>query len=252
MNIFDLLEQDEIDGAPEDPATAFTELVGRAQRRLSLRTNALQDEDQISYRIIEDAQYGFMNVVIALAKAYKIEPFASLEVPRYENFDFDVHRQFKADLDHYMTQLLVNNSIKARRDSVRLLPKVKDKIRSYIHELKLAIDKANFTDAKRADLHARLAEFESELEKSRLTLLAVTKFAFCILVVPGGIWSSYEVVAKLTNNVLQAVGEAKAVDDENRKLPQAPTPVALLPPRKDDGKLRRETTDDDLDDEIPF
>ena len=184
-----------------------------------------------------------MNVVIGLAKAYKIEPFASLDVPRYENFGIEVHRQFKADRDHYMPQLLVNNSIKAKRDSVLISAKVKDNIRGYIHGLKLAIDQGHFTDAKQASLHAKLAEFEAELEKPRLSLLAVTKLAFVILAVPGSIWASYEVVTKLTNNVLQAVGESKAVDDENRQIPSVP-PLALLPPRKDDDKLQGASKND--------
>lgn len=78
----------------------------------------------------------------------------------------------------------------------------------------------------------------------------MTKLAFVILAVPGSVWASYDVVTKLTNNVLQAVGEAKAVDDENRQLPPVQGPAALLPPRKN--PKPRETVSDDLDDEIPF
>ena len=53
MNIFDLIEQEEIDDAPEDPAKAFTELVGHAQRRLSSHTKALDFDDQNFYQEIE-------------------------------------------------------------------------------------------------------------------------------------------------------------------------------------------------------
>jgi hypothetical protein len=56
---------------------------------------------------------GFMNVVIAAGKKYEIEPFASLSVPRLNKFDSEIHRQFKADLDHYLTQLLLDNSSRA-------------------------------------------------------------------------------------------------------------------------------------------
>lgn len=256
MNILDLITQEEIDDAPEDSSLAFTQLVGYAQRRLSAHIESL-DEDHQSH-VIEEAQYSFMNVVIALAKSFKIELFASLEVPKYEKFDFGVHRQFNADLDHYMTQLLVDNSIRGRRDSVLIPPKAKCKIRVYIHELKLAIDKSNFNEAKRASLHDKLGEFEAELEKRRLNLMAVMRLAFVILAVPGTMWASYEVVKKLTTNVMQAVGEAKAVDDENRQLPHVEPPAALLPPRKDDNELQSkkaktpEVLSTDFDDEIPF
>jgi len=257
MNFFDLITREELDDAPDDPQLAFTQLVGHAEKRLADYTNKF-DDDRDSWQAIEEARHGFMNVVIALAKAYKIEPFASLEVPRHEKFDIDVHRQFKSDLDHYMTQLLVNNSIERKRDSVQLAPKVKDKIRSYVHGLKTAIDNGDFTDSKRARLHKILSEFEAELDKRRLSFLAVTKLAIVILSVPGGLWGSYEAVTKLTNNVLQAIGEAKTVEDESRLLPDAKPPARLLPPRKDDNSLVPKAKKGpkrfpaDLDDEIPF
>lgn len=256
MNVLDLITQEELDDAPEDSSLAFTQLVGFAQRRLSAHIETL-DEDHQSH-VIAEAQYGFMNVVIALSKSYKIEPFASLEVPQYGKFDYSVHRQFNADLDHYITQLLVDNSIRGKRDSVLIPPKVKDRIRVYIHELKSAIDKADLTEAKRAALHDKLGEFEAELEKRRLSLMAVTRLAFAIWAIPGAMWASYEVVKKLTDNVMQTVGEAKAVDDENRQLPHIEPPAVLLPPRKDDSELQPKKTNKpealpmNLDDEIPF
>lgn len=251
MNFFDFIKQEELDDAPEDPALAFTYLVTIAQRRLSEETKSLNGEDQYSYQVLEEARHGFMNVVIALAKVYKVEPFASLEVPRHQEFGSGVHRQFKLDLDHYMTQLLVSNSIRGRQDSVLIPPKMKDKIRSYIHGLKQAIDQSELSDAKRSALHAKLAEFEKELEKSRLTLIAVTRITIAILAVPGSLWASYELVQKLANNVLQTVGEAKVADDENRQLAPAPPRAALSPPRKEDG-FPQAKQGDDLDDEIPF
>lgn len=253
MNILDYITQEELDDAPEDSAMAFTQLVGHAQRRLSAHTATL-DEDNQSY-LIEEAQYRFMNIVIALAKAHKIEPFSGLEVPQYEKFNYELHRQFNADLDHYMTQLLVNNSIRGKRDSVLIPSEVKDKIRVYIHALKSAIDQADLTEAKRAALHNKLSEFEAELEKRRLNLMAVTRLAFVVLAVPGSLWGSYDVVKKLTTNVMQVVGEAKAADDENRQLPYVESPAALLPPRKEDSESqpkKSEALPADLDDEIPF
>ena len=252
MNVYELLMPEEIEDAPDDPATAFSQLVAHAYKRLGEFTRQNDNED--GYRLVEEARYGFMNVVVGLGKTYNIEPFASYELPRYQEFDFGTHQQFKADLDHYLTQLLVDNSLRAKRNSVPIPPKVKDNIRSYLHRLKLAIDNANFSDAKRSDLHAKLAAFEAELEKSRLSLLAVTTLTFVILAVPGSLWASYDVVAKLTSKVLQAVGEAKAVDDDNRQLPSEQAPAALLPPREDGDALSTNNASpgDDLDDEIPF
>lgn len=258
MNIFELITQDEIDEVPEDPQLAFTQLVHHAQMRLSNYTKDIDESND--WHLIEAAQHGFMNVTIGIAKAYQIEPFAALDVPSLDNNGNTslIYRQYQADLDHYMAQLLVGNSIRGKRDSVLIAPKAKDKIRSYIHGLKLAIDEADFNETKRARLHEKLSQFEVALEKRRLSLMAVTKLAFVILAIPGSLWASYDVVTKLTANVLQVVGEAKSVDDENRQLPPTEPIVALLPPRKNSVEnitKNEETSLSDapnFDDDIPF
>jgi hypothetical protein len=60
---------------------------------------------------------------------------------------------------------------------------------------------------------------------------------------------------KLLNNIIQAVGEAKAAEDEARQL-IAPTPMkALSAPRAEPAPRSppvREEFSADLDDEIPF
>ena len=88
-----------------------------------------------------------MNVVVAAAKRFEIEPFVSMQVPRLDKFKENDHRQFIADVDHYVTQLMLDNSIRARGDSVVILPKSKDRIRSYIHGLRQCLEQANMTEA---------------------------------------------------------------------------------------------------------
>lgn len=256
MNVREFITQEEFDEAPDDPSMAFAVLVGHAQRRLAERVARLEDSNQ-DYAY-DDAHHSFMNVALGLAKAYKIEPFASLEVPLKKGFDFEAYRQFESDLDHYVTQILVDGSLRRKRDSVVLPPKVKDTIRGYIHGLRGAIDQAQVSDAKRAALHKKLTAFEIELDKSRLNLLAVTMVVLAIAAVPGSLWASYEVVTKLTNSLLHTVGEAKAVDDENRQLPPIEAPAALLPPRRHEDERSPQdegstgSLAEELDDEIPF
>lgn len=250
MNIFDFITQDEIDELPEDSAAAFMTFVRHAQRRLADRTQELNGSHEDEWRLVEEARYGFQNVTIAAAKRFGIEPFASMSMPLLEKYNKknDDYRQFIANLDHYMTQLVLDSGVRGKRESVLLALAVKDKIRSYLHGLRTVIDQAEFTDSKRAVLLEKLAEFERELEKRRLNLLAVTRFVIEILAIPGALWASYEVTAKLTSNILQAVGEAKAADDENRQLPPFEKPFALLPPRKKDEDFAA----GDPDEEIPF
>ena len=255
MIIFDFLTQEEIDDLPDDdPHAAFTTFVRTAQRRLGERTAQLDSSDQNNWEQLEEARHGFMNVVIAAAKKYEIEPFASLSVPRLEKFDLHIHRQFKADLDHYLTQLLLDNSSRAKRDSVLVSPELKTTIRTYLHHLKQAIDNAeDLTEARRSILLRKLAEFEAELEKKRLNLLTVTVIAITILSAPGGLGATADIASKLITNILRAVGDAKLADDEARRLPPSEAPMAITGPRRDDPDLTSPSVrKSDIDDEIPF
>jgi hypothetical protein len=255
MIIFDFITQEEIDDLPDDdPHAAFTTFVRIAQRRLGEQTAKIDTSDRDGWVEIEEARHGFMNVVIAAAKKYEIHPFASLSVPRLEDFDNKTHRQFKADLDHYLTQLLLDNSSRAKRDSVLISPELKGTIRTYLHHLREAIDNADdLSEARRNVLLQKLAEFEAELEKKRLSLMAVSLLAITLLSAPGGLGATAEIATKLVTNVLRAVGEAKMADDETRRLPSAAAPMAITGPRKDDpGLINKRTKRDDFDDEIPF
>lgn len=257
MAVQDFITAEEIADAPEDPAMAFAELVGIAERRLAEQVEPFLDDQDAFYKVAE-ARHGFMNVAIGLARSFKIEPFASLDVPRRKDFDNADYVEFKADLDHYLTQLLVDNTIRNRRNSVLLVEKDKERIRVHVHAIKEAIDKADLSAAKRSALHKKLADFEAALEKTRLNLMEATMFAIAILGLPGAVWASADVVGKLTQTVLVIVAEAKVVDDENRRLALPEAPAALMPPRKDDlrptfGKSKSGAAlAEELDDEIPF
>ena len=188
---------------------------------------------------------------------FQIEPLASRNLPRRKEFGIEDYQSFREDLDHYLTQLLVDNTIRNRLYSVPIPDKGKDKIRSYLGALREAVDKADMPEAKRAALHKKLNAFEEALDKPRLNLVQVALIAMAIVEFPGAAWQSYDVVSGLMHKVLVTVAEAKAADDENRRLPPADAPAALLPPRREDFKpkssgMGRKTSPDDLDDDIPF
>jgi hypothetical protein len=255
MNVFDFFTQDELDDAPEDGAQAFAYLVRIAQTRLADRCRALDDEDRIQYSMIEEARYGFMNTVVGLGKSLGVEPFRSMEVPRYDDFNESTHRQLRADIDHYLTQLVVGNARQARRDSIKVAPAVKETIRTHLHHIKVHLDKATMPEAKRATLHAKLAAFETALEKDRLNVLAVGRVVLEILSVSCNVLALADsaTLQRLLTTVMVDVAEAKAADDEQRRLPPVEPIQAILPPRREEPKRgKRLDFSADLDDEIPF
>ncbi|WP_206366421.1 hypothetical protein [Sphingomonas gei] len=207
----------------------------------------------MAWRAMNTLQNSFMNVILAAAKRYEVEPFYSMSVPRRGDFKDDEYDQFVFDLEHYITQLVLDNSLRSRRDSVEILPKSKDALRSYVHSLRNCIETSQLTDAKREALLKKLDSFEAELEKKRLGLLSVAKVTFEVLAIPGALWASGDMTVKLVTNVMQVVAEARAAEHEAKPLPSTEPFKALMPPRPTKAAPQfGGGFPDDLDDDVPF
>src|ERR1700678_3378754 len=125
MTILNFVTQDELDDLDEDPRIAFMTLVNLAQRSLAEQIKRLDPQEEYQWNQREELRQSFMNVVIAAAKRLEVEPFVSMDVPRLSKFKEPDFLQFEADLDHYVTQLVLDNSIRSKRDSVAILPESK-------------------------------------------------------------------------------------------------------------------------------
>jgi len=261
MNVYDFFTTDELAEAPDDPALAFAQLVRVAQGRLRNATLERDERDEVDREFIEDARLGFISTIVSIAKIYNIARFESVEVPRHEDFNYTVHRQFQADLDHHIAQIVVGTALREKRSSIPISPEAKSRIRSHLHHIKEHLDRAEMTDAKRAALRAKLAEFEAGLEKDRLNLWSVGRVVLEILSVSANVLalSDSPTFQKLLSNLMVTVAVEKAADDENRRLPPIdPLPVTLPPRQLEDlGKQMakggpRENSNAGLDEEIPF
>lgn len=253
MNVFDFISPEELDDLPEDPQLAFMAFARHAQRRLNEHLAPIDQSEQWGWEQVNEARLGFMNVVVAAAKRFDIKPFTEMEVPAVVNASDATHKQFKSDLDHYMTQLVIDNSIRQRTDSVALSENAKGRIRTYLNALRDCVAKSEMTDAKKEALLKRLVDFEHELEKRRVSLLAITWISMQVLAVPGSLWATAEITTKLITSINQVVAEEKMAEVEQPKLVNDDKPKALLPPRKEIPTLKqRSAFDSDLDDDVPF
>lgn len=254
MSILEFVTQDELDNLSEDPQIAFMELVNAAQRSFSAKIEPFSSDDQNDWHRIEDIRYNFMNAVIASARRFEIEPFSSMAVPTYQKSRDGDFFQFKSDLDHYITQIIIDNSRRSRRDTVEIPDLSKQKIRTYITALRKCIEDSHMADSKRAALLKKLDAFESELEKRRLSMMDAARLTYLVLGVPGTVWASVDIVHKLTNNIMQTVAESKHTEDEKQQLPPAVPPKALVAPRPPEPARtpRPGAFDSDLDDDVPF
>lgn len=249
MNIFDFITQEEIEDLPDDNEAAFLSFVRIARARLSEATSKLDPRQEDEWEMVNEARHGFMNVVTAAARRYDISPFSKIDVPKIGQFANDTHRQFVADLDHYMTQLLLSDGLRTKRDSVLLSEQAKQRIKTHLHHLREQIEKEDMPDKTRQDLFAKLEVFEQELNKRRLSLLAIAKITVEILAAPGALVASYDIATKLLSNVMVTVAQEKAQEDPSKALS---SPSAILPARPSEVAPKTESFSVDDDSDIPF
>jgi hypothetical protein len=224
MTILNFVTQDELDDLDEDPRMAFLALVNHAQRSLDRQTSGLDPDNEYQWGRKAELQQRFMNVIVAAGKRFEVKSFTTMIVPKHSNYSQSDYKQFESDLDHFVTQLVIDNSQRSKKTSVDILPNTKDQIRSYVHGLRQCIENGNMQDSKRKSLLGKLDDFEKELEKKRLNILAVTLLSFELLAIPGASWASVELAHKLLTNITQTVAEAKQLEDQTRKIGSAEIP----------------------------
>lgn len=232
MSIYSFVSQDQLDELDDEPRTRFMQLAHLAITSLDEKTDGLDPNDDVGWRILNELRFSCMNVLLASAANLKIEPFCTWGRPSFRDYGDSDWLEFKYDLDHYVTQIVLNNTAIKGDNSVAILPRTKGEIRGYINGLRECIEKATMDDGKREALLQKLDALERELEKRRVSMITVATIAYHLWAVPGSMWASYEIANKLITNVMQKVAEAKADDDERKAL-MAPEPVkALVAPIK--------------------
>lgn len=255
MSAVEILTPDFLNDLPEDDRLAFSMIVQRAMEFVQIALSRVDESERSSWEEYRTAEYTAMNVIVASAKRLEIEPFASLTMPRRKQFDDDDFVQFRADLDHYVTQMLLDNGIRSRHDSVPVSGKAKEQIRTYVNAIKAQIDETEMTDGKRAALYDKLAAFEKELEKSRLPIFAMGRILMEILSISCNVLalSDSSTFQRLISQTMHVIAEAKAIDDDQRQLPPSEPPKMILPPRPAELKRKSGPSESyDLNDDIPF
>ncbi len=257
MNIFDFISQEQLENLPEEPRMAFAAFVKCSMDSLKKSFENMDLNEEQEWNDYQRARLDMMNVILAASKRFEIEPFASMQVPRVGSNNHQEINQFESDLHHYMTQIVLDNVLRQRSDSVKLSETARDRIRQHVHHLKKCVDESELDESKKRVLHNKILEFESALDKQRLSLLKVSWISIQILAIPGAMWTSADVVNKLMGNIAQTVAIEKSAEEDERKLPVQSEPKALLPPRQDGWGIGLSENsggafDNDLDDDVPF
>ncbi|SME99476.1 hypothetical protein SAMN06265365_11476 [Tistlia consotensis] len=257
MSVTEILTEEFLAELPDDSRAAFGMVLRRADTYLAEALQAVDETENSSWYVYETAQHTAMNTIIAVAKRYAIRPFADMAVPPRRGFGAQDFAEFKVDLDHYTAQLLLDNSIRSKRDAVVIEPKVKDRLRQHVYGIKTLIDQTEMPEPRRAVLHKRIADFEAALERPRVNVVMLAGVIVTILAGAANVaqLADSPAMQKLVANIMTTIGEAKAIDEEKRELPPVQPPQPLLPPRPADAKPPKERDGAfaaDLDDDIPF
>lgn len=256
MGVLNILTDDFLASLPdEDPSASFMMIIRRCEEYLAQCLTLIDDNESGSWYSYNTEEYTVMRTIISAAQRLQIEPFSNTEVPSRKKFDSEIFSEFKHEIDHYLTQFVLDRAIREKRDSVLVPPAVKDRLRSHIHAMRSHIDGADITESKRAKLHAKLNEFEQSLEKDRIPIFKLARVLIEILSISANVvgLADSSVMAKLTANIMETFAEAKAADDESRRPLQIEHQdwIALPPKRRAAGGLK-DSLSADLDDEIPF
>jgi hypothetical protein len=255
MDIFDFIKRDELEELPDDPQLAFARFVEIAEPRLIARLGEIDDGNSDNWNLIRDAEHGFQNVVLSAARKFNIAPLAKEDVPLVRNYDDHTYRQFRADLSHCLTQIMLAQAERDRSDSIPLLQKTKQSLHSYIYYLREAIDGTDLPDWKKKRLHKQLNEFESELTRNRFRVNVAFGVIAAILAATADLGPAHDTVTRLANTIMRELGTATEQDHEQRHISRDP-PSVLLPPRRKEKSAKNTKIDmfdrSELDDEIPF
>lgn len=259
MSVLEILTEEFVAELPDDPRAAFGMVLRRAELYLADALRGVDDSERSSWHGYETAQHTAMNTIIAVARRYEIEPFASMAVPLRRNFSSEQFIEFKVELDHYAAQLILDNSIRHKREAIAIESKVKGRLRQHVSGIKTLIDQSELSEPQRSILLKKIADFETALERPRVNVLTLIASIAGILTVTATFaqLGDSPTMQKLISTILATIGEAKAIDDATREFPPGEPPRALLPPRP--LAIRDETQGNprakqplNLDDETPF
>lgn len=246
MNL--LITQSEIEALPEEPRERFVAMEEICRERFYAQTEGQED-----WNIVQDWQLRYMTTVVAAAKHFSIKPISEMEVPKRSDFNNDAYRDFVAELQFYVTQLMLEGAERNSRASIVLRGLARDRVVTLLSHARDQVRKLELPQSRIDHLLRLLDEFEKQLEKPRLHLVTLAVLALGIAGAISDLGGAAGTVRQLINQIEEIVGLEKEEQDKeaaSRWVRHEPT-KQLEPPRRPEEKPSRPLAEE-MDDEIPF
>jgi hypothetical protein len=239
-----LLKTSDYDSAPEEDHAAFLYLEEIARERMY----AVYDDDSDGSRYYP-MRSEYMTRVSGLAHTYAV-PGISFD-PDARNFDNE-YLSFLSAVDFQTTQINALQAKERRRSAVRINQKTKEKILFQLGKIRDAISKSSLSDNRRKALEKRLDEFEAELAKPASRLTPILIGASLLLGTAADVSEISDTLKSSASAILEYVGHARLIADEDEQRAIPPPPLKLSPPQNIKKVSQARPWSDDLDDDIPF
>jgi hypothetical protein len=227
------------------PELAFVYLEDKFRKNFDSKIENTDNSRSFDLCVIE-----YMNHTKAAARALNLDILDPWDIPSHAQHGLsDQFNDFTAAIDHFIVQVLIDNARSTLRFSVGLDTDERDKLRNYIAEIKIIIDRSSLPQKKKERLYDLINRFLVEVDRDRTPWDRFADLVIGLSHLGGEAAQELEPARKLIDSIARLLGRSKEFEDATPELPplaqrrQIPGPPKQLPSPKKRG---------DMDDEIPF
>lgn len=241
-----LITQDEIEALPEHPRERFVGIESICRRRYQ---EIISDEE--AWPIVQEIRLQYMTAIVGAAKYLKIEPLASMNLPKRTDWDDRVFEDFVAELHFYTVQFMLEGADRSARSSIRLEGTTRDRLSTLTRTLRTEVGKIDLPPPRIDRLARCIDAFEEELTKPKLTLAGVAVMGMTVLAALSDAGGAVESAQKVVRLIQETVGQAKEEQDQEAvSRLRGPEDVRQIESSR--RQAPTPTPESDLDDDIPF
>jgi hypothetical protein len=227
------------------PEMAFVYLESKYREKLNANLEGSDNSGSFDAYVIE-----YMHHTQAAARALGLDILDAWSVPSHSQRElYNLYKDFTAAVDQFKVLVQIENARSRLRYSVGLDSDEKDKLRTYVAEIKKVIDSSSLSQKKREQLYDLINAFLAEVDRDRAPWDRFADMVIGIAHLAGEAAQELEPARRLINSIARLLGRAKEFEDSAPRLPLPHKPRRIPGPPKE---LVAPSKRGDMDDEIPF
>ena len=153
------------DDIPDDPELAFLQLEKVFREECSQQVEGTDDNYNPT-----DEYLRYISRTLAARTELGLKVLEDWKLPTAQNFDTNLYRDFRRDVDHYRTILEIRHSRRNKGLTVHFDAVAKSKLRHHLTQIREFVDTLELEDWKRDDLYKAINALELEIDRDRSRL----------------------------------------------------------------------------------